>query len=169
MPRIVSPRFQLQLAVLSQPAGVDGVRTIARNKMTVQQVQDATGKFHNGLLTGTVTASAGSITCADADFTTGVAELTLGSYKLFSNVEYATGTAAQTATALTAAINNLQDFSAEVDGGDNTKVNVSGPTGLEGQAVPFKVLYTGSKTNYTLSPATGILTRGQPYLGPPTF
>lgn len=164
-----TPRFTMQLAVLSQPAGVDGVRTVARSKMTVQQVFQPGGKVSNALLTGTATAATGSVTCADADFTTGTTVLTIGPYTLTSNVEYVTGTAAQTATALAAAVARLPEFGATVDGGDNTKVNVTGPFGPDGGKMVLKVMYNGSVVNFTLAPTTGFFAVGGPIVGPPTF
>jgi len=164
-----SPAFSLQVAVLSQPAGVDSTRTIERSRYTVQQVHTAGGRVANALLMGPPSVSTGSIKCADADFTTGDAEITLGKYTLISNVEYATGTAAQTATALAASISRLPEFTGTVDGGDNTKVNVTGPMGPVGGTVVLKTVYTGTVTNYTLVPTTGTLAVGGPYVGPPTF
>lgn len=159
----------IQVVNLEQQADVEGVVTKKRAKITWSQVHQPGGKVSNALLTGAVAGATCSITCSDADFTTGTAVLHLGPYKITSNTEYTTGNAATTATNLAAALNRLPEFSAVVNGGDNTQVDVTGPGGPVGHGITFKVVYNGSKTNYTLSPTTGTMTVGGPAITGPTF
>jgi len=141
-----------------------GNRVEVRRGFLQQQVLPHPGQNYQALLTGAPAASTGQVVVANNDFTTGQAILTLGDYEIINGLQYAPGgTTDLTAAALAAAIDNLDEFSAVAVA---STVTITGPLGPEGDAV-FKVLYTGTVTNFTLTPTDGTLTVGGPTLAAP--
>jgi len=123
-------------------------------------------RYYNGLSEGEPPAPAtATLTVADDDHTTGYAYIYIGDYQLVADVDYVTGGGVNaTATNIAAAISRLKDFSATALG---AVVSIDGPLGLDGETWRFEGEYGGSKTNYTLVPADGFLTSGDPHIGPP--
>jgi hypothetical protein len=128
--------------------------------------QDVTvgGTVRKGLLQGAPGAPhVGTLTVANNTFTV-AAEIILGDYVLVSNLDYIPGAlVANTATNITAAINNLVGFTATVLGPVVT-INYSRMA-----RVPFLVRHYGAVTNFTVTPTTGWLTEGAPAIGPPAL
>lgn len=105
-----------------------------------------------------------TITVVDNTFTY-AAKLYLGPYVLVSGVDYTVGGAVgATATNLAAAIDALPGFSASAVG---AVITVTGPLGEVGNELRFSAVYSGSVQNLTLSPTTGFMANGEPFLGPP--
>lgn len=104
----------------------------------------------------------GTVTVAGNTFA-GPTTLQLGPYTLTSGVEFAVGaTANDTATNLQGAIDALPGYSASVLA---PVVTVTGPFGVIGNEAAFKA-GGASPSNFTLSPDTGVLSGGDPSLGP---
>lgn len=148
------------------------ITEIARGSSRTQVDDPSTPGLHTkqGLLTCTVpgvpVGSVGVVTVADNDFTA-AAVLTLGEYTITSNEDYTPGgTTALTAAALGVAINALPQFSAVVL---LSTITITGPAGPDGNDLVFDVTYSGSVENFTLNPATGFLSGGEPVIGPPTI
>lgn len=119
------------------------------------------GKTLNVRLTGNPSPCTASITVADANaITTQGSVLTLGDYELLEGVHWdiTEGDVNTTATALATAINNLSQFSAEVNGATLNQVDITGAEGPH-QIVFKQVDYT---ENLTLSPAGGVMSEGGP-------
>ena len=131
--------------------------------------QIITGKGHhgstawNGLLSGTQTGASGSVS-VDGVLTTAQDSIRLGDFDLIEGIHWTiTGMANTTADNIATAISNLEGFTAEVNGGIDTQVDVTGPVG------PSKVemkLVTRSG-NLTVSPADGYMSHGGPSIGAP--
>lgn len=105
----------------------------------------------------TIARSTCTVTVVDNTFTSR-ATLRVGPYVVVSGEDYTPGGGVNpTATALTAAINNLPGFTATVLG---AVVSVSGPAGLD---VPdIWATYAGSVQNFTVTAVTS----GDPSFGP---
>lgn len=73
-------------------------------------------------------------------------------------------TAAEIATNLANAISVLPGYTA-IPGG--AAVNIQGPAGPDGNDLRFEAVYEGAVANFTLVPADGSLTGGEPTIGPP--
>lgn len=178
--------FRIQVANLRQGSdpslGASGNPQKLRSSFRTQQVYDIAGRgpevspsrpsmpgvgSSSGLLTFTVPGvsvpATGTVTVADNSFA-GPTTLSLGSYTLTTDWDFAVGEdVATTASNLAAAIDLLPEYSAaavlEV-------VTVSGPVGPGGNEVAF-VAGGSSPSNFTLSPSTGTLSGAEPFLGPP--
>lgn len=119
-----------------------------------------------GLLTGTRTASGGTITVASNTFL-GPTILRLGRYTLTTGVDFAVGaTANDTATNLHAAIAALPEYAGSTVVAP--VITVVGPPGPGGNVAAFHAEGV-SAGNLTLAPATDRLAGGQPVIGPPTL
>jgi hypothetical protein len=106
----------------------------------------------------------GAITVADNDFSTGLAELVLGEYRLLAQLDFAIGALpANTATNVAAAISALPGWTA------TAALDVVEVTRELGPAdeVDFQALHHGTKVNFTLVPSTGTLGGGNPVIGSP--
>lgn len=123
---------------------------------------DSQRRNRNVSFEGTPSASTGTVTVADNDFTA-EAVLYLGPYTLVSGIHWTPGgSVGASATALAAAIDNLPEYSASPSGAD---VEIEGPKGPSGIGLSFTAYFKGSIENYTLDPATGELTPGGPTIG----
>jgi hypothetical protein len=110
--------------------------------------------------------STGTVTVVDNDFATGDALLYIGEFELIAGIHFVIGGDVNvTSTNLGAAIDNLPGFSATVAA---PTVTILGPTGPDSDQIEFSVVYEGTKTNYTLAPASGNLTPGEPSVSSPT-
>ncbi len=110
--------------------------------------------------------ASGTVTVASNVFTL-PATLRLGEFVLVSGEAFTVaGTAADSATALAAAIDMLPGFSAAAVG---ALITITGPSGPNGNAVLFDAVYAGAVQNYTLAPTSGHLTGGEPSIGPPVI
>lgn len=108
--------------------------------------------------------ASGTITVADNDFGA-PATIYLGGFVLVSGEHYTPGGGTgDTAIAIAAAIDTLPGFTAIVVGDD---VTVAGPSGPNGNALLFSASFGGAIQNFTLDPASGHLTGGEPLVGPP--
>lgn len=154
--KILVPRFTGARDSLGNPI-------VETTQMEFQNIQMPGGRNYIGLLAGDETPSSGVLVVADNDFSN-VASLFLGPYQLDSNTHFTVGGSTDlTATALETAINNLTGYSAQRIG---STITISGPSGLEGYELVFRVKYKGTVTNYTLTPNDGFLTNGLPTVGP---
>lgn len=163
----IYPTAPFTVLVANHSGQVDskGNRVEIRQGFQQQQVLSEPGQNYHALLTGAPAASTGEVVVADNDFTTGQAILFLGEFKLINGEQYTPGgSTALTATALAAAIDNLDGFSASAA---VSTVTITGPLGPTGGNVLFKVLYTGTVANFTLTPTDGTLTVGGPTLAGP--
>ena len=163
----LSPAFEILVANFTGDFDSEGNPIKSRTKFREQLVYGR-GKLNRmGLLEDQInTANATAThTVSDNDFTTGDAIVEIDGYEIINGVHYAVGgSTALTATNLGAVINALDGFSASVGGSD---ITITGPTGPDGGFLPFKVIYLGSITNFTLSPTTGFFTPGGPLVGAP--
>jgi hypothetical protein len=123
---------------------------------------------HQGLLDYTTppvpVGCTGTVTVVDNDFAA-PATLYVGEFTLTSGEDYTVGgTTDLTAAALASAINALPGFSALAA---LSVVTVTGPFGPNGNTTLFDDVYTAAIQNFTLSPATGFFSGGEPTIGPP--
>ena len=118
------------------------------------------GKVINARLTGTPAPCTASITVGAVNpISIQGSVLTLGALELVEGVHWDIGINVNaTATALATAIDNLNQFSAEVNGVTLNQVDITGADGPH--QITFKqVDYT---ENLTLSPAGGVMSEGSP-------
>ena len=95
--------------------------------------------------------------------TGGQSSISLGEHTLTTNIDWipVNGNANASATALAAAIDALEGFTASAIAADITIVGPTGPSELS-----VSVLYQGSGGNYTFTPDTDTIS-GTPIIGPP--
>jgi hypothetical protein len=147
------PAFQAPTP--SRQAATHQVLTVGDNRVSAQN--------HIGLMVGAPAVKTGTLTVADNDFSTGTAVLALGDFTLTSGIDYVIGGSVNaTATNIAAAITTLPGFEATAVAADVTIDYTSGPADI----VDFRVVYYGTKTNFTLSPTDGFLGNGGPHFGP---
>ena len=125
------------------------------------------GQFHNGgMVTGAagVTPASGQFTVADNDFSTGVAVLVLGDYRIMAGVDFVPGVGVNaTATAVAEAISRLTGFAATANVAV-VSVTWEGPI----DEVEFYALHYGNKTNFTtFVPSNGYFGMGRPMITAP--
>lgn len=170
MQKIYPPTTPFTILVANHNGQVDakGNRIEIRQGFRQQGINTNVGQSFLGILEGTIAPSTGEVVVANNDFSTGKTKLTLGIYELIADEHYVVaGTTADTAVNLTAAIENLPEFSATVLG---STVSIEGPNGPNGGNEVFKVLYTGTVVNFTMTPTEGTLTVGGPIVaGPQIF
>ena len=101
----------------------------------------------------------GQFTVADNDFTTGLAVLVLGEYRVISNIDFIPGVGVNdTAIAVAAAISRLPGFSATPTA---AVVAVTWDGTID--VVDFYALHYGTKVNFTpFIPASGEMAMGRP-------
>ncbi len=176
MAKGTQPPFTMLVANLDSPsdpsAGVAAGK--ARIAFTKQLVRNADGNYRTGTLSGAVSGCTASITVttggADPVAPTALLEdvIHIGGVEIIEDRDFTvTATDADTtATALAAAIDNLDDFSAEVNGVTTNQVDITGPSGPV--KIPIKIVTrTG---NYSLSGNDGDnMTQGGPSVGAPTI
>lgn len=157
--------FTVLVANHTGQVNAKGNRVEIRRGFRQQQVLTYPGQDYQALLTGTPSGSTGQLVVADNDFTTGMAILTLGDYEIVNGEQYTPGgTTDLTAAAIAGAIDNLDGFSAIAVA---STVTITGPLGPNGDFIDFKVLYSGTVENFTLTPDDGTLTVGGPTLAGP--
>ena len=109
---------------------------------------------------GVPTASAATVT-VDSNTFAFPATLFIGGFTITNGVDYTVGASAgDTATAIATAISNLPGFSASPSG---TDVDITGPAG------PTPIRFEVLGTNFTLVPDAGVMTPGEPLIGPPVI
>jgi hypothetical protein len=122
-----------------------------------------------GMLTTTAGApvNSGGVVAITNPVFEGPTSLILGEFTLTTNVDFVVdpASAANTATALAAAIANLPGYAAAPAGAN---VNLQGPVGVQGNEIKFRSEGI-SAGNFTLTPAGGALTGAEPEIGPPTI
>lgn len=119
-----------------------------------------------GKLTGDYVRAAVDITVADNDFSN-PATIYIGDYTFTSGVDYVVGgTVNDTATAIAAAIDGINGYTANAVG---DVVTVSAPPGPNGNNVLADAEYTGTVQNFTFAPNTWYMAGGEPYVGPPVI
>jgi hypothetical protein len=160
------------LAAGSDPSrGEVGNPVKTRSTFTYQNITAVghsgwTGRGFNQRISAAAQAAAtGSITIG-ALVATAQDTVLLGDYELIEGVHWAiAGSEALTAINIAAAISNLTGFSAEVNGGDDTQVDVAGPVG------PSKVelKLTTRSGNLTVSPTDGYMSHGDPSISAPVI
>lgn len=120
-----------------------------------------------GLLSGSPLGATGTITVNAAPAIGGTTTIHLGEYVLTSDLEFVVDPAsgANTATALSTAINNLDGYSAVPAG---VVITVTGPVGVLGNEADFRA---GGVSPYlfVFSPDTGAMAGAEPEIGPPTI
>jgi len=153
----------------------------AANAFKTDVVACRTGNFV-GLTAVTAGAAGNSLTLATSDPTevslsgdtllgggqsAGQSVFRLGPYTLVTGLHWSpvVGNINSSATALAAAINRLQCYSATAAG---PVVNIVGPPGVQdAEGLVFSVSYDGVVENFAVSPTNGFLGGGAPNMGPP--
>ena len=147
--------------------GLIGAPTPIRNTMRFGVITGEGGYAKNGWMNAGAAGpipSAGEFTVADNDFTTGIALLVLGEYKLIANVDFIPGIGVNaTATAVAAAISRLPGFGA-TSNGPLVQVTWDGPV----DEVEFYAIHYGTVVNFDpFDPVTGFIGMGRPAISAP--
>lgn len=128
----------------------------------MQHITTADSNTSHALLEGDITPSEATVTIADNDFTDS-ATLYVGDFTLTSDVHWvAGGSAAASATALAAAIDNLPDFTASAVGAE---ITIVGPNSLPEGTCRLEANYSAAITNFTLTPSDGFFAPGGQTIG----
>jgi hypothetical protein len=156
--------FTVLVAHFTGQKDANGNPVKARTGFQMQHLLDDQGRVTNVFSAGLPTESSAQVTVSNADFSTGEAILWIGDFEIETNVHWTPtgGDATQSATDLAVAIDALPGLAAVAIG---AIVSIDGPMGPSGQAWPFRAAYTGTITNYTLSPVNGYMQGGNPTIG----
>ena len=135
-----------------------------RQTMTVGAVGSTPVNSGQMGLVGTLVAGqTARITVANNSFVA-PAEVVLGGYRILANVDFVPGAGVNdTAANLATAINQFPGFSATA----NLAVVSVLYAGDSASDVDFKVMHYGAVANFTVSPTTGLMTKGSPQVSAP--